>query len=810
MTVVQKWLRLELRRRWRSLAVLMLLVAVSAGVVMTSLAAARRGASALSRLSERTSPASVALLPNTPGFDWSKIRALPEVAALSNFVVDYSMTFDGLDGNGAGFPFADANFGTTLEKPVVFSGRMFDPANPDEAVVTRKFVSRYHKGVGDSVTLHLPSAKELKESFVGASLTSLHGPAVQVRIVGVVASPWISDAPDVDGAIQISDGLVRTYPLMTIGDPKDPGNTQFVNALVRLTDDSVAGRVRFNEDVRRVTGRSDIGQIDLVAQAVDRQHNIAFESRCLLAFGGAAFIAAIFLVGQAIARYAAASTSELRTLRALGMTPRQTTVTAAAGPAIVGVLGGGLGALGAWVASSRFPYGTAAFYEPSPGRAWDWLVLGSGVVVFAALVAAGAAFAARIALRSATREETERRSLVATTVRRSGAGVPLLIGVRFALEAGRGRTSVPVRPALVGAVMGVLGVVAAFTFSHGVTDAANHPERFGQTFQLGDFLGLNNQDFGPSAAIERVLAGSKNVEGYDDSRTAVATSAGGSAEISLWEFQRTSKPIRPVVLEGRMPESADEVVLGPKTLKALHSHVGGTVQLLGNKDSSPHEFRVSGSGLLVQGPHNGYADGGWISTAGYDTLFTGFKYHLILLAIPHGAKAAATGMALTKELQAALPAAKDSIDIEPGQVPTEVAEIRQVRTLPIVLGAFLALLAIGAVGHALATAVRRRSHDLAVLRAVGMTPWQCRRVIITQASVLAAVGLVFGIPLGLALGRTVWRAVADYTPIQYVPPLAVTALLLVAPAALVLANLLAAWPGRRAARLRIATVLRAE
>jgi hypothetical protein len=56
----------------------------------------------------------------------------------------------------------------------------------------------------------------------------------------------------------------------------------------------------------------------------------------------------------------------------------------------------------------------------------------------------------------------------------------------------------------------------------------------------------------------------------------------------------------------------------------------------------------------------------------------------------------------------------------------------------------------------------------------------------------------------------VWRAVADYTPIQYVPPMSVWALLLVGPAALVLANALAAWPGHRAARLRIAHILRAE
>jgi len=35
-------------------------------------------------------------------------------------------------------------------------------------------------------------------------------------------------------------------------------------------------------------------------------------------------------------------------------------------------------------------------------------------------------------------------------------------------------------------------------------------------------------------------------------------------------------------------------------------------------------------------------------------------------------------------------------------------------------------------------------------------------------------------------------------------------MLLVGPAALLIANLLAAWPGRRAARLRIAHILRTE
>ena len=91
-----------------------------------------------------------------------------------------------------------------------------------------------------------------------------------------------------------------------------------------------------------------------------------------------------------------------------------------------------------------------------------------------------------------------------------------------------------------------------------------------------------------------------------------------------------------------------------------------------------------------------------------------------------------------------------------------------------------------------------------------MTRLQTRMVVAIQASVLAAIGLVFGVPLGLALGRSIWRLVAGFTPLAYHPPLAVWALLLIGPAALLAANVLAAWPGQHAARLRAGEVLRTE
>jgi ABC-type lipoprotein release transport system permease subunit len=136
--------------------------------------------------------------------------------------------------------------------------------------------------------------------------------------------------------------------------------------------------------------------------------------------------------------------------------------------------------------------------------------------------------------------------------------------------------------------------------------------------------------------------------------------------------------------------------------------------------------------------------------------------------------------------------------------------LHNVRTLPQALAVFLALLGIAALGHALLTTVRRRRHDIAVLRAMGMRPRQSAAVLFWQAITVAIVGLAIGIPLGVIVGRVSWRWVADSTPLLYVAPLAVAAILLAVPASLALANLLAAYPARRAASVHPAEVLRAE
>jgi len=419
------------------------------------------------------------------------------------------------------------------------------------------------------------------------------------------------------------------------------------------------------------------------------------------------------------------------------------------------------------------------------------------------MVAGGAAGSALVARSAAKATATPRRSTIASTAARLGWPVPVVVGTRFALEPGRGRSAIPVRPALIGSVVGVLGVLAAFTFASGVADAASNPARFGQTFGTVTFLGFNDEDFGDIDQLRPILDDETTVSAIDDAYSAVADVEGKRA--TLYSYDGAGGPLIDMVLsEGRPPEAVDEIALGPLVVETLGVSVGDVVQVVGTTETA--RLTLVGIGFTPEGPHNSYADAGWVTRHGYDALFDGFKFHFMLVAFADGTD---TDAAIARLNQATTDAGFGSV-FESAFTPQQVADIGQVKVLPVFLGGFLALLAIGAVGHALATAVRRRRHDIAVLRALGMTRWQSREVVVVQASVLAVVGLVLGVPLGLALGRVLWRVLADYTPLQYVPPLALLALALIAPVALVVANLLAALPGRRAAGLRIGQVLRTE
>jgi ABC-type lipoprotein release transport system permease subunit len=149
-------------------------------------------------------------------------------------------------------------------------------------------------------------------------------------------------------------------------------------------------------------------------------------------------------------------------------------------------------------------------------------------------------------------------------------------------------------------------------------------------------------------------------------------------------------------------------------------------------------------------------------------------------------------------------------EVTTSEVPEEVLNLRNVRRLPVVLAVFLALLALAALLHVLATSARVRSRDFAILRSIGMTKRGTRFVLNAQGTAIAVVGLVVGVPLGVLAGRFAWSEVADSVPLENVSPFAVLAIALLVPAVAVIANLIALVPGQRATRVRPAEALRTE
>ena len=95
-----------------------------------------------------------------------------------------------------------------------------------------------------------------------------------------------------------------------------------------------------------------------------------------------------------------------------------------------------------------------------------------------------------------------------------------------------------------------------------------------------------------------------------------------------------------------------------------------------------------------------------------------------------------------------------------------------------------------------------------MLRAVGGTRKQVRRMVIAEALLLAAVGTAFGILSGIYLGYVIVRAMAVLFPMNYAFPLG--GILGGIAIGLIFGALAAVIPARQAAKLQVVEALRYE
>jgi hypothetical protein len=722
---------------------------------------------------------------------------LPEVTAFGLFGVTYSLyaTDVGAPGQFTTFPAANDALDRTVDRLRITKGRHVDPTNAHEVVISAAAERQLHLHIGQHFTLRGAAPQQDD----GAPPV---GPKVRVRIVGIVAhdSLWaryLGSSDRVDDPTMIG---FQTSPALV--DHFSFGYAP--NALVRLRH-GAADVPAFRRGVARLTRNLPypVPVRDLTRDRARFQRAIRVEQTALVLFALAVSAAGIVLLGQALVRLVQSSTDDAVSMSALGGTRGQIAVAAAAPSAVVVATAAVVAVVTAVVASPRFPIGLARSVDLDLGIHLDPLVTLLGLVALAVLVALGA-FAASSRLLLPAKVPSG-ATLTSRLLGRLHLPLPAELGARMALQRGRGRHAVSVRPALVAAMAGVLGIVGAFTFRAGLDGAIDNVDLAGTTWQRVAYT-----DPGGSVAT---LPSLRHVPGLQAAaivdRTAVDLDGDS---VSMWSFRPLEGRLRRVATDGRLPKAGGEATVGWTTARRHHLHVGDSTVIDG------HRVHVVGLGFLPeQEGHSAYDEGMWVTPTTFAHVvgseppedrevladFRGLRLH----APPTVAELSGSDPA-SRALAAAL---GDQVQfLEPATAPTAMSNLSSVRGLPLSLGVFLVLLAIGALAHSLVSSVSRRRGDLAVMAAIGSTPGQTRAMVAVHATVVAVVGLVVGVPLGILVGRSGWRWVADTVPFIYVGPLAIVVALGVVPAALVAAKHIAAAPARTAARHHPPEILRSE
>jgi len=142
-----------------------------------------------------------------------------------------------------------------------------------------------------------------------------------------------------------------------------------------------------------------------------------------------------------------------------------------------------------------------------------------------------------------------------------------------------------------------------------------------------------------------------------------------------------------------------------------------------------------------------------------------------------------------------------SVDTADGFRERIVGKIDQVLTMMNVMVALAVIIALIGIANTLALSVFERTRELGLVRAVGMTRRQLRRMVRFEAALIATFGATLGVGLGLIFGSGVVAAMpASFASGLSIPVVQIAILMVVAGTA----GVAAAWlPARRASRLDV-------
>lgn len=787
MGTVRYVFRIERRRRWRAWLARGVLYGLLAGAVLAAVAGARRTDSAYDRFLAAQDAYDV-LLPNTGEqglavLDPEAVAALPQVADSSTLVYGYVEVGTG----EAALADPSGRLGRDLNRFDMLEGRA--PQAIDEAAVSFPVADRYGLEVGDTISTY-PLSDEQRQAL-GDDL-----PDGRLTVVGIEASPG-EFPPQYPGAgmVHLSPALARSGVL---GEP--------TAIAVRLEHGS-ADVPAFRRALEELAGDEPFSSILQTEQSGEVERSIHLQALAFWVLAGVLTLVAVTIIAQVESRSTHAESEDLPIVAALGAT-RSQRFTAALAPRIsISVIASITAVLTAAALSPLAPIGLARIAEPSAGFHVDPLVvlLGAvGVMVLIPLLTVPACWAA--ARRHAA-------SIGAVGGATTGRHEPLLAraaanisptaatGVRFAVETGGGRDSVPVRSTVLGVTLAVGVLAAALTFAASLHHLLTVPRLYGVVWTTQ----LTNYGSGPDLAPEAErLRERPDVEAVAVGETGIPSKVNGEA-LNVLLLDSDDPTALPPLLEGHQAEADRDIVLGGRTLRDLGVAVGDTVEVQ-IADLTPAQFTVVGSVVMPSSPQSNLGEGAVISRAG-----------VLSLGAPADALAPdlfvrTTPGADLDAIVATLPTGADDgtgVLALPLDAPSDVVNFGRVDALPALVAGLVAVVAASTLAHTLLSAARRRRRDLAVLKTIGFVDGQVRAAVRWQALTLVSMALLVGVPLGVVVGRWAWVTLADQLgvlPVAVIPGLA---LLLLIPITLVIAVALAFFPARLAARTPAASVLRA-
>ncbi|MGO9965144.1 MAG: FtsX-like permease family protein [Acidimicrobiales bacterium] len=784
-----------------------LLAGVTASLAMAAFAGARRTDTALTRLEKVTNAANAIVFASQVQDwhpDWARLAARPEVAQLAV----WDLLFCNVDGQPGGVLFASDGDGWLkgIDKPVVVAGRMFNPRADDEAVVNEQVASEEHVRVGDVVQIQAFAPDQ--PDATGTP----HGPEIPLRVVGIVRT--VEEFLFTPNAL-VSPGVVAHYRKEALFEP---------NAVVRVRGGE-AGMSSLRRDVSSLVAPG-VPVLDLNDASRRVTTSLAVESFALYMIALALMLAGALLVGQVLSRSASFIGRDVAALRAIGMTNLDISVASLFSAALPIAIAAVSGLGGAVALSPLFPLGTGRQIDPDLGVHADWTALGFGVALTVTALAAGTIWFALSAARREARPFGGRSSAVLSWFA-NVAPVPVELGARMAFERGAGTRSTPVRPALVGAVIGVLGVVGALTINAGIRYALANPQLAGVTWAAT--VTPPPADVSGTSVSGRLLAEVKRAAPGASvavvRRDLVDVDRVGVPTFDVQQVPGAGSPVVLAIVAGRAPSRQEEGAIGPATARLLGVHVGDWVTI-----GHGARVRLVGEALFPSDVHSEFDEGLWLTPAEFNKVvpppvpslpdeavvvrfpYTGNQEHEAIATAEADVlgNPVVTGPIGRLTMNLGGPSSALGSSVQPVSVPPELTNLQDLSQLPIVLGAFLALLALAALSYILIVVGRGRGAEFAVLKTLGLDEKSLRRIVYSHATAISLVGLVAGIPLGLAAARWGWAAVTLRVPLVDVPPLSVLVVVLAIPVVIVAGNVVAIWPARRVAQASPAQVLRSE